>query len=96
MYGDPRGLDFKDATLVDKLVVEHFNMLYLKGFQSYKEVRLVAAILHFYPEYGRGGNLKLPRAGLPISSVVSHCCPPSTDGIPSDGLVLDGRPKLLC
>lgn len=72
-YASPRDLDFKDATLLDKLLVEYLNRLYLKGFQSYKGDRLVAAILHFFPEYGRQGDHKLPRVWRAVKGFRKLC-----------------------
>lgn len=39
-YAEPRGLDFKDASLLDRLLVEYLNRLFLKGFQGYKGDRV--------------------------------------------------------
>ncbi|CAJ1441651.1 unnamed protein product [Effrenium voratum] len=60
-FARPRELNVQDANVLDRLVVEYFNKIYLEGFQSYRADRLAAAILHFYPEYGKMGAKNLPR-----------------------------------
>lgn len=60
-FGIPRGLDWEDADKVDKLTVDFLNEMYLAGHQAYKGDRLVASILHHYPNFGKYGAKKLPR-----------------------------------
>ena len=49
----PRGLDWEDATTVDRLTVAYLNKLYLEGFQASRGDRLTAALLHFQPKFGK-------------------------------------------
>lgn len=72
-YGDPRGLDFQDASLLDRLLVDYMNKMYLKGLQSYKADRLIAAVLHNYPDYGRNGSRNLPRVWRAIKGFRKLC-----------------------
>ena len=60
-FGFPRGLDFKDATIVDRLATDYMNLLYKDGYRAYRGDRLTAAILHFHPEFGKLGDKSLPR-----------------------------------
>eukprot|EP00435_Cladocopium_sp_Y103_P034787 s2991_g9.t1 len=60
-FARPLGLDVEKAESLDRMVVDYMNRLYVQGFQVYKADRLAAAILHFYPAFGRMGSLKLPR-----------------------------------
>ncbi len=60
LYGMPRGLDVRDPENLDRLLVDHMNLLYLEGHQAYKADRLAASVLHHYPQYGRYGDSKLP------------------------------------
>eukprot|EP00438_Fugacium_kawagutii_P005650 Skav219567 [mRNA] locus=scaffold886:113683:117079:- [translate_table: standard] len=60
-FGRPRGLNFQNPELVDKLVVDHLNQLYSKGYRAYRGDRLTASILHFHPQYGKLGDKSLPR-----------------------------------
>ena len=61
-FAQPRGLDIKDPKVVDNLIVSYLNRVYLDGHQSYKADRLIAAVLHYYPQFGRMGGDKLPHA----------------------------------
>ena len=54
-------LGLEDADKVDKLTVDFLNEMYLAGHQAYKGDRLVASILHHYPNFGKYGAKKLPR-----------------------------------
>eukprot|EP00435_Cladocopium_sp_Y103_P058742 s985_g20.t1 len=49
-FGLPRGLDFKVATIVDRLATDNMNLLDKGGYRAYRGDRLAAAILHFHPE----------------------------------------------
>ena len=60
-FGRPRGLDTKDEDMMDGTMVEYLNQMFLQGHQSYRADRLIAAVLHYYPEYGRMGAKKLRR-----------------------------------
>ena len=60
-FARPRGLDTKDEMMMDGMMVEYLNHLFLQGHQSYRADRLIAAVLHYYPEYGRMGAKRLPR-----------------------------------
>jgi len=60
-FARPLGLDVEKAESLDRMAVDYMNRLYVQGFQVYKADRLAAAILHFYPAFGRMGSLKLPR-----------------------------------
>ena len=56
----PRKLDISKEKNMDKLLTDYLNRMYLDGHQSYRADRLIAAILHRFPEFGRMGNQKLP------------------------------------
>ena len=60
-FAVPRGLDWEDATTVDRLTVAYLNKLYLEGFQASRGDRLTAALLHFQPKFGKLGQENLPR-----------------------------------
>ncbi len=55
-FAMPRGLDWTDTTMVDRLVVAYLNKLYLEGYQSSRGDRLTAALLHFHPKFGKLGQ----------------------------------------
>ncbi|CAE7489577.1 unnamed protein product, partial [Symbiodinium natans] len=63
-FAKPRGLVMTNAKIVDGLLVDYMNRMYLDGHQSYRRRadRLMAAILHRFPQFGRLGDQKLPRA----------------------------------
>ncbi|CAE7279327.1 unnamed protein product [Symbiodinium natans] len=61
-FAKPRGLVMTNAKIVDGLLVDYMNRMYLDGHQSYRADRLMAAILHRFPQFGRLGDQKLPRA----------------------------------
>eukprot|EP00438_Fugacium_kawagutii_P003617 Skav206458 [mRNA] locus=scaffold2468:11758:13589:- [translate_table: standard] len=62
LFGKPRGLDWTNAELVvDKLAVGYMNEMYFNGMMAYNADRLIAAILHHFPDFGKYGVKKLRR-----------------------------------
>ena len=47
---------------MDAALVEYFNTLYLSGHQGHRGEKILAALLDRYPQYGRLGSKKIPRA----------------------------------
>lgn len=57
-----RNLDWEDAETVDGLLAEHMQARFLQGDQSQHGDKLLAAVMHFHPAYGRYGSKKILRA----------------------------------
>eukprot|EP00435_Cladocopium_sp_Y103_P029361 s335_g7.t1 len=72
-FATPRGLDWKDATSLDRLLVTHLNMMYFQGHQAYRADRLLAAVMHEHPEYGRAGSQKIPRSWRALKGFRKLC-----------------------
>ena len=47
---------------MDSALVEFLNHLFLLGLQAWEGERLIAALLFFWPEFGRYGGSKIPRS----------------------------------
>lgn len=47
---------------VDDAVVAYFHSLYLAGNHAYRGEKLIASLLHHFPEFGRVGGRHLPRS----------------------------------
>lgn len=60
-YADEVNAPLRSAAQVDQAVVGHFNRLYLAGFNAYRGEKMLASLLHHFPEYGRLGPKGLPR-----------------------------------
>jgi len=50
------------AAAVDAALVAYFNVSFLSGEQAWQGEVCMAALCHFYPQYGKYGDLKVPRA----------------------------------
>ena len=63
-YAHPRGLDVSEENNLDRLLLDYMNRKYLHGHQSYRlrTDRLMAALLHRYPEFGSLGSQELSRS----------------------------------
>jgi len=53
----------KDSPVVlDAGIVQHFENLFFKGMQPARGMKLLGAVMHFWPQYGKLGGSHLPRA----------------------------------
>ena len=75
-YASPRGIQSissTDPATLDRILADYLTMLYVQGYQAYRGDRLGAAILHYHPEFGRLGSLKLPRMWRSIKGFRKLC-----------------------
>lgn len=54
-------INLSNAMELDGHLVDYLNQMYLDGHQSYKADRLRASFMHRHPEFGKNGDMKLPR-----------------------------------
>lgn len=47
---------------LDRVLNSYFNHLFLQGFPGHRGDKIMAAVMHRHPEFGRQGSLKLPHA----------------------------------
>ena len=61
-YAKKRGYGLAEASEVDTALVNFFNVEYLSGHQAWNGEVTMAALMHYFPNYGRYGTQKIPRA----------------------------------
>ena len=81
---------------LDAALVLHLETLFFEGWDPSRGVRLMAAVLHFQPKFGRGGERALPRGWRSLRGW-RRLCPPRSRapeclevwGVIINGLVRD-------
>ena len=61
-YATQNNLPLRAPTQVDAALSAYCNQCFFRGEESSRGEKLLAAVMHFFPEYGRLGGAKIPRA----------------------------------
>ena len=56
-------LSLQTAEQIDESLVQFFDHCYRRGGAPHLGEKTLSAVMHFYPEFGRYGSRKIPRAG---------------------------------